>query len=431
VPVVVGRATQKDIPVDIQAIGNVEAFSTISVKAQVTGVLTDVKFNEGDYVKKDDELFRIDARPYESALEQAQANLTRDQALLAQAQAQLNRDIANADYVRGQAVRQQQLVERGLISRDLGDQASSAASAANDLVNADKAALEGARAQLAAQQATVKSAQLQLDYTVIRSPITGRTGNLMIKPGNLVSANSTEIITITQVEPVYVTFSIPAVHLGELKQHMADGPLDVAASQQTGDAEPRIGKLTFVDNAVDAATDTIKLKATFANTDRMLWPGQFARVKLRVAVLPNVTTVPAQAVQTGQDGQFVFVVKPDSTVEQRTVTVGQTSDQDVVITAGLRPGETVVTEGQLRLEPGTRIVRADPTTGEAAPTAGRGGRGRGGRGQAGGQGARGQAGVAGDTAGSTPAEAHAPADGQPSGRRGGRGAARQNGSGAE
>ena len=381
VPVVVGKVTQRDVPVDIAAIGNVEAYSTVSVRSQVTGMLTDVKFREGDFVKAGDALFTIDPRSYKAALQQAEANITRDEALLRQADAQLNRDQANANYSKLQADRQHQLVARGLISTDQEEQAAAAANSSGAAVNADKAAVESAKAQLVAQQATVDSAKVQFDYTAIQSPLSGRTGNLMVKAGNLVSANVTELTTITQIEPVYVTFSMPAVHLQEIKLHMAEGNLSVVATPQDAAGHPVTGRLTFVDNAVDAATDTIKLKATFDNADRALWPGQFARISLRLATLPNATVVASQAVQTGQDGQFVFVMKADSTVEQRAVTTGDSVDQDVVITKGLQPGESIVTEGQLRLEPGTRIQRADPKTGEAAPAGGRAGRGGRGQGQ--------------------------------------------------
>ena len=385
VPVVMGKVTQKDVPVDISSIGNVEAFSTISIRSQVTGVLTDVKFAEGDYVKKGSVLFRIDARPYQAALDQATATLARDVALESQAEAQLTRDIASADYTRAQAQRNQELVHRGIISKDQADQTSAAAQAADALVNADRANIASAKATLVSQQAAVDSSKLQLDYCSILSPIDGRTGNLVIKAGNLVSANSTELVTITQLDPIYVTFSLPAINLPDLKAHMTQGQLAVTANPQTSGAQPVTGALTFVDNSVDPATDTIRLKATFANADHALWPGQFSKITVRLTTLSNATVVPTEAVQTGQDGQFVFVVKPDQTVEQRPIAVGQAVDQDTVITKGLTPGETVVTEGQLRLEAGTRVTRADPATGEASPNAG-GGRGRGRGGQGGGQG---------------------------------------------
>jgi multidrug efflux system membrane fusion protein len=375
--VVVAQAQQKDVPVDIDGIGNVEAYSTISVRSQVTGTLMEVFFHEGDFVKKGDHLFTIDPRPYQALLEQAQANLVRDQALLVQAEANLARDAANAEYQQLSAERTAQLTQRGILSKDQAEQVRAGADATAALVNADKAAVESARAQLVSQQGAVDSAKVSLSYTIIRSPIDGRTGNLTVKTGNLVTANSAELMTIAQIQPVYVTFSVPAMHLPTIKSHMTQGKLSVVVTPQDADAQPATGDLTFIDNAVDPTTDTIKLKATFANADHRLWPGQFARVRLRLTIIQKATVVPQQALQTGQDGQFVFVVKSDSTVEQRPVTAGQHVNDDVMIETGLKPGETIVTEGQLRLEQGTKVQRSDTygnTTGRS------GGRGRGGRG---------------------------------------------------
>jgi len=373
-PVVTAKAAEKDVPVDLAAIGNVEAYATISIRSQVTGQLENIAFREGDFVKKGELLFTLDRRPFEAALAQAEANLTRDKALLAQSEAQLARDASNAEYMQLTAERQAQLVQRGIISRDQAEQSRAQADATAAVVKADRASIESARAQLVAQQAAVDAARVSLDYTSIKSPIDGRTGNLSVKVGSLVTANNTELITVARVEPVYVTFSVPATHLPTIKRHLTSDPLQVIAVPQDADATAATGKLTFVDNAVDMTTDTIKLKATFDNTDRRLWPGQFARVTLRLATLSHALVVPSQAVQTGQDGQYVFVVKPDSTVEQRTVTPGQRVADDIVVQKGLQAGETVVTEGQLRLEPGARV-----TTDLNAP-AGGGGRGRGNRG---------------------------------------------------
>ncbi len=376
VPVVVAQATQKDVPVDIDGIGFVEAYSTISIRSQITGLLTEVLFREGDFVKKGDHLFTIDPRPFEAALAQAQANYTRDIALLAQAEAQLARDAASAEYSQLSAERNAQLAQRGILSKDQAEQTRAGADATAALVNADKAAVESARAQLVAQQSAVDTTKVQLTYTIIRSPIDGRTGNLTVKQGNLVTANSVELITIAQVQPMYVTFSVPAMHLPTIKRHMAEGKLPVVATPQDADAQPASGELTFVDNAVDSSTDSIKLKATFQNQDRNLWPGQFARVRLRLAMIKGATVVPQQAVQTGQDGQFVFIVKSNSTADLRPVTVAQRVNDDIVIEKGLKPGETVVTEGQLRLEQGTKVQKSDAN----GNTAGRaGGRGRGGQ----------------------------------------------------
>jgi len=383
VPVVTTKVAERDVPVDIAAIGNVEAYTTISVRSQVTGQLQSANFREGDFVKKGQVLFTIDRRPFESALQQAQANLTRDQALLNQAEAQLARDGANAEYSQLTAERHANLAGRGIVSKDLSEQARAASDATAATVKADRAAVESARAQLVAQQAVVDNAKVQLGYTTIASPIDGRTGNLTVKTGNLVSANTTELMTIAEVEPIYVTFSVPALQLSTIKDRMGKNKIQVTVTPQDGSNMPVTGELAFIDNAVDASTDTIKLKARFSNSDRRLWPGQFARVSVRVTTLPHALVLPSQAVQTGQEGQFVFVVKDDSTVDQQPVTVGQRIGDDVVIEKGLQSGQTVVTEGQLRLEAGTKVQVGDGRGGAGAGGGARG-RGRGRRGGGGG-----------------------------------------------
>ena len=405
-PVVTAKVSSKDVPVDLAAIGNVEAYATISVRSQVTGQLTELSFHEGDLVKQGQLLFQLDRRPFEAALASAEANLVRDRALLAQAEAQLARDASNAEYQQLSAERQQQLMTRGIISKDASEQIRAQADATKSVVQADRANIDSARAQLVAQQAAVDTARVSLGYTTIKSPIEGQTGNLGVKVGSLVTANQTELTTIAKVQPVLVTFTVPAIHLGTIKSHMAGGKLPVTATPQDTAAQPAPGYLSFVDNAVDMTTDTIKLKATFDNPDRRLWPGQFARVSLRLTTLDNATVVPSQAVQTGQDGQYVFVVKDDQTVEQRAVTVGQRVAEDTIVQKGLKPGETIVTEGQLRLEAGTRVTTDLSGRGAGA------GRGRGGRGNRGGGGAEGGArGASGATGASG-----APAAGNPAGR---------------
>src|SRR5262245_17999623 len=375
-PVVTANATEKDVPVEIAAIGNVEAYATISIRSQVTGQLQEVSFREGDFVKKGQTLFTIDRRPFEAALAQADANLTRDRALLAQAESQLTRDAANAEYQQQTMERNAQLVQRGILSKDSGEQSRAQADASAAVVKADKANIESARAQLVAQEAAVANARVQLGYCLITSPIDGRTGNLSVKVGSLVTANQMEMITVARVEPIYVTFSIPAVHLRTISTHIKGAPLPVTATPQDGDPQSVSGSLAFFDNTIDMTTDTIKLKAAFPNTDHRLWPGQFARVSLRLDTIEKAVLVPGQAVQTGQDGQYVFVVKSDSTVEQRPVTIGQRTEDSIVILKGLKTGETVVTEGQLRLEPGSKI------TTDTGPRGGGpgGGRARGNRG---------------------------------------------------
>src|SRR5579872_251274 len=382
VPVVVATVMQKDVPVNIDVIGNVEAYSTISVKAQVGGQLTKVYFQEGDYVKKDDALFTIDPRPFQAQLSQAQAQLgqaqansARDSAALSQAQANLARDTANQKYAETEAGRYSKLFDQGIVSREQTDQMRANSDALNQTILADKAAIESARAQIGADKAAianaeamVENAKVQLEYTAIRSPIDGRTGNLAVKQGNIVAPNTMELMTIAEVHPIYVTFSVPEAQLGEIKKYMAQRKLAVQAQSQDAGANGETGVLTFIDNSVDASTGTIKLKGTFENRDNTLWPGEFVRVSLRLTTRPNAVVVPNQAVQTGQDGQFVYVVKQDRTVEMRPVVTSTRVDQDLVVDSGLTPGETIVTEGQLRLAPNSRVQFG-----------GRGGRGDGGR----------------------------------------------------
>jgi multidrug efflux system membrane fusion protein len=379
-PVVTAKVAQKNMPVDVPAVGNVEAYNSISVTSQITGQIQQAFFKEGDIVKKGDLLFKIDPRPLQASLDQSVANEARDQALLNQAEAQLARDAASAEYQQLTSERQAQLAKAGIISKDAAEQVQSAADALTATVNADKANIESAKAQLTVQKAATDSAKVQLEYTDIKSPIDGKTGNNTVKVGNLATLNE-QLVTITQLEPVFVTFTVPAVHLPTIKSHMGanNKPLSVVATPQDEDQTPADGTLIFVDNLVDASTDTIKLKAVFPNTDRRLWPGQFTKVNLRLSTLMDATVVPSQAVQTGQDGQYVFVVKDNSTVEQRPIVVAQRVGEDVVIDKGVKPGETIVTEGQLRLENGTRVQ---------TPNAGGGGGGRGRQG--GGQGGQGQ-----------------------------------------
>ena len=246
------------------------------------------------------------------------------------------RDGSNAEYSALTAQRQAKLAEAGIVSKDIAEQARAGADAIAATVKADRAAVESAKAQLVAQQAAVDNSKLQLAYTSIRSPIDGHTGNFGIKVGSLVTASQTELTTIAQVEPIFVTFSVPSSSLSAIKQNMGRVKVPVTASSPDAETGVVEGELNFIDNVIDASTDTIKLKARFENHDRRLWPGQFARVSLRVTTIPHALVLPGQAVQTGQDGQFVFLVKPDNTVAQQPVAVGQRIGEDVVIEKGLR-----------------------------------------------------------------------------------------------
>ena len=355
VPVTVAKVEQKAVPLDINVIGNVEAYATISVKAQIGGELVKAYFQEGDFVKQGDLLFQIDSRPYEATLKLAQANLARDTAQASLAEANLAKDIFQQKYAEDQAKRYARLFEEGVTSKEQYDQMRTSADANAEAVRADRASIESARAAIGADQAAVESARLNLNYCEIRSPVDGRTGNLTVKQGNLVKATDVELVTINQVQPIYVTFALPENQLSEVKKYMALEKITVLASIPNETAPPETGVLTFTDNAVDLTTGTIKLKGTFPNTARKLWPGQFVHVALRLTTQPNAVLVESRAVQTGQEGKFVFAVKPDMTVESRPVVVGRRVEQDFVIEKGLEAGETVVTDGQLRLAPGVHV----------------------------------------------------------------------------
>lgn len=336
VPVTTALVAEKAIPLELNVIGSAEAFSTVAVRAQITGALTSVTFREGDDVKKGQVLFSLDRRPLEAALEQARANLQRDTA-----------QSANA---KSQAQRYQDLAARGIATKEQVDTTTTASAALEATLGADRAAVD--------------SATVQLQYATIAAPISGRTGALMVNEGNLVRANdAAPLVVINQVTPIYVSFGIPEARLPELKRYMAQGSVKVEALAPNDTTAPSVGRITFVDNTVDPTTGTIRIKGTFPNQSRHLWPGQFVNVSVTLMTDPRAIVVPTPAVQTGQQGQYVFVVKPDQTVELRTVTVARAADGDSVIQQGLTAGETVVTDGQLRLTPGSRVsVKAGPGT---------------------------------------------------------------------
>lgn len=329
VPVAVGTVVQKSMPIEVSVIGAAEPFSSVAIRAQTTGQLTGVSFTEGDDVMAGQVLFTLDRRPLEAALQQAQANLDRD---LAQA--------ANAGQ---QAKRYDELAQRGIATREQVDTSRTTVTALNATVEADKAALENAK--------------VQLQYATITAPISGRTGALMVHEGNLVRANdTTPLVVINQVAPISVTFAIPEARLPELKKYMAAGALRVTANPPNDDAAPAVGRISFVDNTVDSTTGTIKVKGTFANADRRLWPGQYVNVVVTLTMDPEAIVVPSVAVQAGQQGSYVFVVNAEQKVDLRPVTVKRANATETVIESGVKPGETVVTDGHLRLVPGARIT---------------------------------------------------------------------------
>ncbi len=338
VPVRVGDVQRLSVPLDVSAIGHVEAFSTVSVKPRVGGEVTQVAFREGDDVKAGALLFVIDPRPFEAALAEAKANLARDRARLTEAAQTLKR--------------YEELIKKEYITQEQLDQA--------------RANNEALKATTQADEAAIETARLNLDFCRITAPVAGRTGGLLVHPGNIVKANDDKpLVVINQVEPVYVSFAIPEEDFGEVKQRSAAARLKVAATPQGGKAET--GDLTFLDNAVDATTGTITLKGSFPNHDRALWPGQYVKVALTVKVDEDATVVPVDAIQTGQSGTYVYLVKADKTVEIRNVSVRRNWGSWALIATGLSPGDRVVTDGQLRLSPGARIT--EKTEAPPSPTA--------------------------------------------------------------
>jgi len=331
VPVTVAKATVKNVPVQVEIIGNVEAYTNVSVRTQMAGEIEKAFFTQGEDVKKGQLLFTLDRRPFEAALSQLEANLARDQAQLANARAQADRN--------------EKLFQSGIISKDQYDTFRTTAQAQEATVRADQAAIENAK--------------INLSYCSIYSPIDGRTGSYQVYPGNIAKVNDTVLVVINQVHPIYVTFSVPEQYLSQVEEFKARAPLEVEARIPNDPGPPSIGKLTFIDNTVDTTTGTIKMRGTFSNSDNRLWPGQFVNVVLRLSVQANAVVVPSQAIQTGPMGKYLFVVEPDAKGDLvgnlRPVVAGASVENETVIQKGVAPGDTVVTDGQLLLAPGSKV----------------------------------------------------------------------------
>jgi multidrug efflux system membrane fusion protein len=338
VPVVVAQAEAKDVPVELRNVGNVEAFATVTIRSQITGQITKIHFREGQEVKAGDLLFTIDPRPSEGALKQSQADLKRDQAQLVSVKLEFERA--------------KKLLENGIGSRDDYDKA--------------EAAFHALEATIMSDEAAVSRAKLQVEFTSIRSPIDGRTGNLMVKEGNIVKAPDDFLVTINQVHPIYITFSVPEQELPAIRQRMKASQLMVEGEVPGEIGESARGELAFIDNVVDTTTGRIKLKAVFANTNDVLWPGQFLQTKLILRTLNHATVVPDEAIQSSQTGDFVFVVKADSTVQKRPVVIGLSRRGMTVVESGVQGGETVVTDGQLRLKDGSPVTTQTQGGGQSA-----------------------------------------------------------------
>ncbi|MCC6490494.1 MAG: efflux RND transporter periplasmic adaptor subunit [Candidatus Hydrogenedentes bacterium] len=366
-PIHAASATTENVPIQLPAIGAVEPLATIEVKSQVSGIITDVLFEEGQVVEEDQVLLIIDRRPFEVALQAAEANLSRSQAEHQEAVSMVARDKAQAENARKELARDTELLSRGTISQEEFDQSQANAEALEADVRADEAAVQSAAEMVRASRAAIDEAQLQLEYCTIRSPIRGKTGSLLIHKGNLARAGDTvPLVVINQTQPIYVSFTLPEGNLSEVRSSMSSGSLAVQAVIPGEEDRPVSGAVTFIDNAVDAATGTIRLKATFSNEEDRLWPGQFVDVVLDIDTIENAVVVPSEAVQVGQSGPYVYVVKPDLTVEVRGLATGDTVDGKTIVTEGLQPGETVATDGQMRLAPGATVKVLDESGGGGA-----------------------------------------------------------------
>jgi multidrug efflux system membrane fusion protein len=362
VPVSVAKATEEPAPTELRVVGTVDASSVVQVKSLVPGQLERVAFTEGQTVAKGDLLFVIDKRPFLEALRQAEAAVGRDKAQISQAEAVLARDSAQAKFAETDAARYAELSKAGVVSKSQYDQSRTSADVSREAARATQASIESAKAALEADQAAVGNAKLNLSYCEIHAPISGRTGNLLVHAGNLVKVNDAPMVVINQVSPVFVNFAAPERHLAAIRRLSAARKLPVLARANDNPGREARGELSLIDNAVDTNTGTIKLKATFGNQDRMLWPGQFVTVVLTLDTQP-ATLVPTEAVQSGQHGSFVYVVKPDNHVEIRPVTTGRAVAGKTVIEKGVAAGDTVVTDGHLRLFPGAEIKAVDAVQG--------------------------------------------------------------------
>ena len=344
VPVLLGIAERKAIPVEIRAIGTAEPYAAVAIKSQITGILQSIHFKEGDEVKQGDLLFTIDTRPFTAMLNQSQGVLTRDRAEL--------------DNARKELTRYTQASQKGYVSTEQADQAATKVATLSATIEADEAAVENAR--------------LQMEFCSILAPLDGRTGELQVDVGNLIKANAdTAMVTINQIQPIKVAFSVPGRLFSEIKKYQDEGSLQVKITGPSGDVVS--GVFSFLDNYVDTTTGTILLKADVANREKTLWPGQFVDVRLQLTTRPDMTVVPSEAIQIGQDGAHVFVVKDDSTVEERKVTIGMIAGSETVVESGLNPGEQVVTDGQLQLISGIKVEdRGKPSSEQAGRPAGPG-----------------------------------------------------------
>jgi len=356
VPVLTAKVRAADVPVELRAIGGVESCQSSPIRAQIGGILTEIRFQEGDFVKEGQILFVIDQTSLKANRKQLQANLARDEAQIKNAEAQSRNAFAQLQNAESMAKRYAQLVQKDFVTREQYDQRMTNMAAAQASLDASQAAAQAAKATAEATKAALESIEIQLGYTEIHAPISGQTGNLLAKQGDLVKANDTNpLVVINQIEPVRVRFSANEEKIAEILKYREQETLRVEVTPPGG-GEAREGRLVFVDNAVDPATATIALKAELPNLDHSLWPGQFVDTTMTLRTIKSALVVPASSVLTGQKGPYVFVVDPEGVAAVRLVKPGISAGEETVITEGLTLEETVVTDGQLRVTPGAKVI---------------------------------------------------------------------------
>jgi membrane fusion protein, multidrug efflux system len=359
VPVRAVPAVSTDVPLNVAAVGNVEAISSVDVKSRVAGQILRVLFQEGQNVEKGQLLFEIDPEPLQRQIAQIQADLGKDEALERQARADVAKDEANLKQTQASADRGLQLAKEGIFSKEQTEQVVATNGAALASLDADKAGVESAVAAIKSDRARLAQTQLQLEYTKITAPISGRAGAIAMKAGNLVKDNDATLVTILQISPIYVSFGVPEQLLPEVRKFNAKQPLLITAD--VGGGQSMSGKLKFIDNTVDSTTGAIKLKAEFQNANHALWPGQFVNVEARLDLEHGRILVPSSSVENGPQGKYVWVMNADNkTVAMRPVNVlrnykPEKSIEQAVVASGLQPGEMVISEGQMRLMPGAKV----------------------------------------------------------------------------
>jgi multidrug efflux system membrane fusion protein len=384
-PVSVTTVVTQDVPTYLDAIGKTVAREVVSIQPQVSGRIVKIHFTDGADVKKGDMLFTIDTRPFEASLQQAQANLSKDTALKKQMESNLTRDIAQAKWGEVQAKRYLTLVEQGLVSREVYEQIRTNADSLNAAVEATRAAVRSADEALSVDRAAIESAKVQLSYCYIRSPIDGRAGQRLVDIGNVVNpggsgnatsenggSNSNSLLVIQRLDPIYADFTISQTNLAEVQQQMREGRLKTEVRIPDDPEDPASGQLTFLDNSVQNTTGQVSLRATIPNNGHRFWPGRFVNIRLVLSTIHEAVLVPASAPQMSANGPFVYVIKQDSTAEQRSVSLGQRQGDMVVVEKGIASGEQIVTNGQLGVTPGGKVRIDKPGTSADSSESGKG-----------------------------------------------------------